>query len=42
MSTITKFNDFWSDSKFDPKGSKFISILKFPEFLSMIVDEEIR
>ena len=42
LSTISKFNDFWSDSKFDPKGTKFISIQFFPDFLSLIVDEEIR
>ena len=40
--TINKFKEFWSDDRFDPKGTKFISIAEFPEFLKMIIDEEIR
>ena len=40
--TIVKFKEFWSDDKFDPKGSKFISINEFPEFLRMIINEEIK
>ena len=40
--TITKFQDFWSNDKFDPKGTKFIRIANFNDFLSMLVDEEIR
>lgn len=27
---------------FDPKGSKLIGIAEFPEFLKLIIDEEIR
>ena len=41
-STINKFKDFWSESKFDPKGSKFINIAEFPDFLCLIIDEEFR
>lgn len=40
--TISKFNDIWSNDDFDPKGTKFISIRKFPELLKLIIDEEIR
>lgn len=40
--TINKFKDFWSDDRFDPKGTKFISISEFPIFLRMIIDEEIK
>ena len=28
--TIDKFQSYWSDSKFDPKGTKFIGIDAFP------------
>lgn len=40
--TINKFKDFWSDDRFDPKGTKFISINEFPVFLRMVIDEEIK
>lgn len=40
--TINKFKEFWSDDRFDPKGTKFISIAEFPEFLKLIIDEEIK
>lgn len=40
--TISKFNEFWSHDKFDPKGTKFIPINGFHQFLMMIIDEEIR
>jgi hypothetical protein len=40
--TINKFNDFWSNDRFDPKGSKFIPISGFNSFLLMIIDEEIK
>lgn len=41
-STINKFKEFWGESKFDPKGLKFIKINLFPYFLMKIIDEEIR
>lgn len=40
--TIIKFKEFWSNDKFDPKGSKFIPIAGFHNFLLMIIDEEIK
>lgn len=40
--TINIFKDFWSDSRFDPKGTKFIAIAEFPQFLELIIDEEIK
>lgn len=40
--TISIFNDIWSEDQFDPKGSKFIPINVFPEFLKLIIDEEIK
>lgn len=40
--TITIFKDLWSDDRFDPKGTKFIKIDAFPEFLLNVIDEEIK
>ena len=40
--TIGKFNDFWENDKFDPKGKGYIHVDRFPELIEMIMDEEIR
>lgn len=39
---MSKFNDFWSQDKFDPKGRGFIPVNVFPELLYRILDEEIK
>ena len=41
-STINKFQDIWCGDKFDPKGTKFIKIANFSEFIRLLIDEEIR
>jgi hypothetical protein len=41
-STINKFQDYWCGDKFDPKGTKFIKIANFADFLRLLIDEEIR
>lgn len=40
--TITMFNELWSDEKYDPKGTRFVSVDAFPELMDNLIDEEIR
>jgi len=36
--TITMFNDIWSDERFDPKGTRFVSVDIFPALMDEIID----
>jgi hypothetical protein len=37
--TLDKFNQFWL--KYDPKGRGFISVLDFPDLITLIINEEL-